>query len=151
MFELSLVFYFQVDRNLLIITSYENALRTAQNFLSMFLNKYVELFQVVLNLGNNSLQLDARPLESYPLIIKCGFLLAEEQMKWKAFFSRTAGSMDLNVCVGVGGMGRGDSAFRSYACSQWSFFVTVCLGFAWLTWYGSQLRVKIAYFFAVIN
>jgi len=32
-------FTIQVDRNLLIITSYENALRTAQNFLSMFLNK----------------------------------------------------------------------------------------------------------------
>lgn len=97
MFELSLVFYFQVDRNLLIITSYENALRTAQNFLSMFLNKYVELFQVVLNLGNNSLQLDARPLESNPLIIKCGFLLAEEQMKRKTFSLYTAASMGLSV------------------------------------------------------
>ncbi|XP_015761571.1 PREDICTED: nipped-B-like protein isoform X2 [Acropora digitifera] len=33
----------QVDRNLLIITSYENALRTAQNFLSMFLNKCISV------------------------------------------------------------------------------------------------------------
>lgn len=32
-----------VDRNLLIITSYENALRTAQNFLSMFLNKCISV------------------------------------------------------------------------------------------------------------
>lgn len=33
----------QVDRNLLIITSYETALRTAQNFLSMFLNKCISV------------------------------------------------------------------------------------------------------------
>ena len=57
----------------------------------------------------------------YPILIKCGFPLAEERKKLKTFFSHTVGSISSSV--------RG--IFRSRGVSEFSFLVAFrhCLTF----------------------